>query len=185
MIDWLINLFGYTCALLIIASMFGGFIKLYDRGRSIVMFFINIPHNTQAFIAEAKKPPRNQTTRFRRARQAETTFTGSSPGCDSRSPSRSFLDSQSAQRSAYAAARARRRPNAATKERDDGLGTSPRLKPRRTFAAPAYLCSPALAGRDDLARSSLRTRCGTDRDAAIPESPTRRNRQALPEYKAA
>jgi hypothetical protein len=43
MIDWLINLFGYTCALLIIASMFGGFIKLYDRGRSIVMFFINIP----------------------------------------------------------------------------------------------------------------------------------------------
>ena len=55
MIDWLINLFGYTCALLIIASMFGGFIKLYDRGRSIVMFFINIPHNTQALIAEAKK----------------------------------------------------------------------------------------------------------------------------------
>ena len=61
----------------------------------------------------------------------------------------------------------------------------PRLKPRRTFAAPAYLCSPALAGRDDLVRSSLRTRCGTDRDAAIPGSPTRRNRQAPPECKAA
>jgi hypothetical protein len=68
--DWLINLFGYICALLIIASMFGGYIKLYDRVRGIVMFFINIPHNAHAFIAEAKKRlapdnkvPTNKTNR--------------------------------------------------------------------------------------------------------------------------
>jgi hypothetical protein len=41
--------------ILVIASMFGGIIKLYERGKSIAMFFINMPRNTHAFIAEAKK----------------------------------------------------------------------------------------------------------------------------------
>ena len=33
----------------------GLYIKLDERLRSIVIFLINIPHNTQVFIAEAKK----------------------------------------------------------------------------------------------------------------------------------
>ena len=55
MIDWLINFILYIVGILVIASMFGGFIKLYERGKGIVMFFINMPRHTQVFIAEAKK----------------------------------------------------------------------------------------------------------------------------------
>jgi hypothetical protein len=70
MIDWLTNFALYIVGLLVIASMFGGFIKLYERGKGIVMFFINVPRNTQVFIAEAKKrllpdnkPPTSKTSR--------------------------------------------------------------------------------------------------------------------------
>jgi hypothetical protein len=55
MIDWLTDFALYIVGLLGIASMFGGFIKLYERAKGIVMFFINMPRNTQVFIAEAKK----------------------------------------------------------------------------------------------------------------------------------
>ncbi|MBV8510335.1 MAG: hypothetical protein JO289_09220 [Xanthobacteraceae bacterium] len=55
MIDWLTNFALYIVGLLVIASMFGGFIKLYERGKGLVMFVINMPRNTQLFIAEAKK----------------------------------------------------------------------------------------------------------------------------------
>ncbi len=55
MIDWLINFAGYILAILLIAGMFGGYVTLYQRGKSIVMFFINMPRNIQAFIAETKK----------------------------------------------------------------------------------------------------------------------------------
>jgi len=52
MIDWFIN---FTVGLLFLAIFVGAYIKLYDRVRSIVMMFINIPHNTKVFTAEAKK----------------------------------------------------------------------------------------------------------------------------------
>lgn len=53
--DWLINLFGYVCAFLIILKVLGTPVTVYYRVKSIVMFFIDIPHNTRVFIADAKK----------------------------------------------------------------------------------------------------------------------------------
>ncbi|MBV8743627.1 MAG: hypothetical protein JO134_01145 [Xanthobacteraceae bacterium] len=55
MIDWLTNFSLDIVGLLVIASMFGGFIKLNERGKGLVMFVINMPRTTQLFIAEAKK----------------------------------------------------------------------------------------------------------------------------------
>ncbi len=46
MIDWLVSFILYIVGILVIASIFGGFIKLYERGKSIVMFLINLPRNT-------------------------------------------------------------------------------------------------------------------------------------------
>jgi hypothetical protein len=53
--DWLINLFGYVCAFLIIVKVVHTPVTVYYRVKSIVMFFINIPLNTRVFIADAKK----------------------------------------------------------------------------------------------------------------------------------
>jgi hypothetical protein len=59
MIDWLINFVDWLVNLilgfLVIAFFVGLYIKLYESLRGIVMFFINVPRNTQVFIAEAKK----------------------------------------------------------------------------------------------------------------------------------
>jgi len=52
MIDWSIN---FIAGLLVLAFFVGLYITLYDRIRSIAMFFINIPHSTRVFIAQAKK----------------------------------------------------------------------------------------------------------------------------------
>ncbi len=62
MIDWFIN---FILGLLVISFFVGLYIKLYERLKSIVMFLINIPKNTQVFIVEAKKrlaPDNNVST---------------------------------------------------------------------------------------------------------------------------
>jgi cytochrome b561 len=70
LIDWLLNLLGYILAILVIASMFGGYVMLYERGKSIVMFFVNMPRDIHATITEAKehllpdnKLPTNEASR--------------------------------------------------------------------------------------------------------------------------
>jgi hypothetical protein len=59
MIEWLVSfvdwLSNFIVELLVLAFFAGLYIALYERLKSIVMFVINIPRNTQAFFAEAKK----------------------------------------------------------------------------------------------------------------------------------
>ena len=59
MVHWLISFVGwllnFVVGLLFVAFFVGLYVKFYERVKSIVMLFINIPRNAQVFVAEAKK----------------------------------------------------------------------------------------------------------------------------------